>query len=512
MADKTTLDDVKRIAWAACDTFRGVIDASEYKDFILVFLFLKYVSDVWKEHYAEAQERYGDDDLRIRRRMERERFVLPVGSSFDDLHRQRNADNVGELIDETFEAIAEANKPKIGDAFADVMFNSETKLGDTRNRNRRLKSLIEDFAKLDLRPSRVAADGKDHKTAEDVIGEAYIYLIERFGSEAGKKAGEFYTPRQVARVLAKIVAPQTGDRICDPACGSGSLLIRAAEEVGSKDFALFGQEVNRGTWGLARLNMFLHGIDGARIEWGDTLNDPKLVEGASLMKFDVVVANPPFSLDKWGAENAERDRFGRFFRSVPPKSKGDWAFITHMVEAAKTREGRIAVVVPHGVLFRSGKEGLIRKAMIEENLLDSVVGLPPNLFQTTSIPVAVLLFDRRRERGGTLEARREIFFIDGSRDFQPGKNQNQILDEHVNRIIATHSTRQNVERYARAVPVEEIAENDFNLNIPRYIDTFQVPEGVDIAAVQKEIDALETELADLRGKMRSHLKELGIDV
>jgi len=512
MAETTTLDDVKRIAWAACDTFRGVIDASEYKDFILVFLFLKYVSDVWREHYQEAAARYGSDELRVRRRMERERFVLPSGASFEDLYRQRSADNVGELIDMALDALSEANKAKIGDAFADVMFNSETKLGDTRNRNRRLKSLIEDFAKLDLRPSRVAADGRDHKTAEDVIGEAYIYLIERFGSEAGKKAGEFYTPRQVARVLAKIVAAQAGDRICDPACGSGSLLIRVAEEIGTQDFALFGQEVNRGTWGLSRLNMFLHGIDGARIEWGDTLNDPKLVEGASLMKFDVVVANPPFSLDKWGAENAENDRFGRFFRGVPPKSKGDWAFITHMVEAAKTREGRVAVVVPHGVLFRGAREGVIRKAMIEANLLDAVIGLPPNLFQTTSIPVAVLLFDRRRESGGALEDRHDVFFIDASRDFQPGKNQNQLLDAHVNKIIAAHAARADVERYARSVPVAEIAENDFNLNILRYVDTFEAPEEVDIAAVQREIDELEAELAVLRVKMRDHLKELGIHV
>lgn len=512
MAEMTTLDDVKRIAWSACDTFRGVIDASEYKDFILVFLFLKYVSDVWKEHYQEADQRYQGDQLRIERKMARERFVIPKNASFDDLYRQRNADNIGELIDEALEAISEANKAKIGEAFADVMFNSETKLGDTRNRNRRLKTLIEDFAKLDLRPSRVVSNGEGHRTAEDVIGEAYIYLIERFGSEAGKKAGEFYTPRQVARILAKMAAPQPGERICDPACGSGSLLIKAAEEVGSKDFALFGQEVNRGTWGLARLNMFLHGIDGARIEWGDTLNDPKLVDGASLMKFDVVVANPPFSLAKWGAENAETDRFGRFWRGVPPKSKGDWAFITHMIEAAKTREGRVAVVVPHGVLFRAAKEGIIRKAVIEENLLDAVVGLPPNLFQTTSIPVAVLLFDRRREKGGELEKRDDVLFIDASRDFQPSKNQNQLLDEHVEKTVATHLARKDVDRYARVVSREEIRTNDYNLNLPRYVDMFEAAEEVDIATVQKEIDAMETELAELRGKMRGHLKELGIDV
>lgn len=512
MAEKTTLDDVKRIAWAACDTFRGVIDASEYKDYILVLLFLKYVSDVWNEHYEQTKERYGDDEVRLLRRMERERFVLPKRANFDDLYKHRNDDNIGELIDQALDAVAEANKAKIGDAFADVMFNSETKLGDTRNRNRRLKSLIEDFAKLDLRPSQVAADGKNHKTADDVIGEAYIYLIERFGSEAGRKAGEFYTPRQVALVLARIVAPEPGDRICDPACGSGSLLIRVAEQIGNKDFALFGQEVNRGTWGLARLNMFLHGVEGAKIEWGDTLNDPKLVDGANLMKFDVVVANPPFSLDKWGAEHAETDRFGRFFRGVPPKSKGDWAFITHMIEAAKTREGRVAVVVPHGVLFRAAREGIIRKAMIEENLLDTVIGLPPNLFQTTPIPVAVLLFDRRREKGGALEDRRDVLFIDASREFQAAKNQNQLLDAQVDRIVETQRERRIEDRYSRVVPAEEISGNDYNLNIARYVDTFEAPEEVDIAAVQKEIDALEDELVELRVKMRGHLKELGIDV
>ena len=258
--------------------------------------------------------------------------------------------------------------------------------------------------------------------------------------------------------------------------------------------------------------MFLHGIDGARIEWGDTLNDPKLVESGGLAKFDVVLANPPFSLDKWGAENAEKDRYGRFFRGVPPKSKGDWAFITHMIESAKTREGRVAVVVPHGVLFRGGKEGLIRKAVIEENLLDAVIGLPANLFQTTSIPVAVLLFDRRREKGGALEDRRDVFFIDASREFQPGKNQNNLLDSQVSRIVDTLHDRKDAERYSRSVPAGEVAENDFNLNIPRYVDTFEAAEEVDIVAVQKEIDALENELSELRVKMRTHLKELGLNV
>ena len=329
MIDPRKLDEVKKVAWAACDTFRGVVDATDYKDYILDFLFLKYISDVWAEHYEAARLRYGEDDARIRRRMDRERFVLPRGATFGDIHAQRDAENLGELINQALDAIEEANKTKLAGVFT-TDFNSETKLGPTRDRNRRLRNLISDFAKLDLRPSQVD---------EDIIGETYIYLIERFAAGAGKKAGEFFTPTQISRLLARLVDPRPGDRICDPACGSASLLIRTAEvieqEHGSHYYALFGQEVNSGIFGLARMNLFLHKKDGARIEWGDTLNDPKLIERDALMKFDVVVANPPFSLDKWLHEETGGDRFARFWRGMPPKSKGDWAFISHMVECAK---------------------------------------------------------------------------------------------------------------------------------------------------------------------------------
>ena len=361
MPDPITQSQVNQTAWAACDTFRGVVDAGQYKDYILVMLFLKYISDLWNDHVAAYRQRFGDDAARIRRRLERERFVLPAGASFYDLHAQRHEANIGERINIALEAIEDANRAKLDGVFRNVDFNSEANLGRTRDRNRRLRNLLEDFAKpaLDLRPSRVSGD---------IIGECYIYLISRFASDAGKKAGEFYTPAAVSRLLAKLAAPQPGDTICDPACGSGSLLIRAAEEVGSDNFALYGQEVNGATWALARMNMFLHAKDAARIEWCDTLNSPALVEGDGLMTFDAVVANPPFSLDKWGAENAAADRYERFWRGVPPKSKGDYGFITHMIEIARRRSGRVAVIVPHGVLFRGGAEGCIRRALIEENL------------------------------------------------------------------------------------------------------------------------------------------------
>ena len=519
MTDQISQQDVNNTAWAACDTFRGVVDPAQYKDYILVMLFLKYISDLWADHYAEYRNEYGDNEERIRRKLERERFVLPYIefrneesgqvterflADFNALHERRKAPNIGELINIVLDHIEEANKAKLEGVFRNIDFNSEANLGKTKDRNRRLENLLVDFAQLDLRPSRVS---------EDVIGNTYIYLIERFASDAGKKAGEFYTPKQVSKLLALLAAPRPGDRICDPTCGSGGLLVEAAalvEQQGSRDFALFGQEVNGSTWALARMNMFLHGKDAARIEWGDTINSPALVEADRLMRFNVVVANPPFSLDKWGAAEAQADRYNRFWRGVPPKSKGDFAFISHMIETALPQEGRVTVVVPHGVLFRGGAEGRIRRVLIEENLLDAVIGLPGNLFPTTSIPVAILVFDRAREKGGAREKCQDVLFIDASRDYQSSKNQNALLDEHMSRIVDTFQARQPVDKYAHVASLQEIAENDYNLNIPRYVDTFEEEEEIDVAAVEQEIERLEGELAEVRLRMNQYLKELGV--
>ncbi|MGY0557636.1 type I restriction-modification system subunit M [Lysobacter sp. A421] len=505
MTDQITQHQVNQAAWAACDSFRGAVDAGQYKDYILVMLFLKYISDLWNDHLVTYKKQFGGDDARIRRRLERERFVLPKGASFYDLYEQRSEANIGELINIALEQIEDANRTKLEGVFRNIDFNSEANLGRPKDRNRRLKNVLEDFAKpaLDLRPSRVT---------EDIIGECYIYLISRFASDAGKKAGEFYTPAQVSRLLTRLAAPKSGETICDPACGSGSLLIQASQQVGSDNFALFGQEVNGATWALARMNMFLHARDAARIEWCDTLNSPALVEGDHLMKFDVVVANPPFSLDKWGAENAAADPFSRYWRGIPPKSKGDYAFITHMIEIAKRETGRVAVIVPHGVLFRSGAEGRIRQALIEENLLDAVVGLPANMFTTTGIPVAILIFDRSREEGGANADRRDVLFIDASREFSPGKTMNLLGDAQVAKIVDTYEARTEVDKYSHCATPEEIAENGFNLNIPRYVDTFEPEEEIDVAAVQKDIDRIEAELVEVRAKMAGYLKELGVDV
>ena len=502
--DKAKQDQIHKALWSACDTFRGAVDPSEYKNYILVFLFLKYISDVWQEHYNEYKAKYGDNEERIQAKMKLERFVLPVGTSFYELFDKRNAENIGEEINKALDKIEDANKPKLDGVFRNIDFNSESNLGKTKDRNRRLKHLFDDFNKqeLDFSPSKVS---------EDVIGESYIYLISNFASSSGKKAGEFFTPRSISVLLAKLANPQKGARICDPACGSGSLLITAANEIGSNDYSLFGQESTGATYALARMNMFLHGVDSARIEWCDTLNNPQLIENDKLMQFDIVVANPPFSLDKWGEESAKDDKFKRFSRGIPPKSKGDFAFISHMIETAKKCSGRVAVIVPHGVLFRGASEGRIRQALIDENLLDAVIGLPQQLFQSTGIPVAILVFDRSRELGGKNQDRKDIVFIDASRDFESNKNQNKLRDADVERVIKTYRNCTAIDKYSAVVNIDEIKQNDYNLNIPRYVKTFDEEEEIDLKVAVAEVKQLEKELSEISKEMDGFLMELGIN-
>lgn len=501
MSTQINQDEINSILWKACDTFRGTVDASEYKNYILVMLFVKYISDVWQEHYETLTEKFGNDEEMILRRMQRERFVLPKGCNFQELFNQRNEANVGEIINIALEHIEETNKQKLSGVFRNIDFNSEANLGQTKDRNTRLKHLLDDFndTRLDLKPSRVGN--------LDVIGNAYEYLIARFAAGAGKKAGEFYTPAEVSELIAELVDPQAGERISDPTCGSGSLLIKCGNQLlkrGIKDFALYGQEITGATWALAKMNMFLHSMDNARIEWGDTIRNPKLIEDDTTMKFEVVVANPPFSLDKWGYEVASNDPYQRFHRGLPPQSKGDYAFILHMIETTTQDSGRVGVVVPNGVLFRGAAEGKIRQQLIEENLLDAVIGLPANLFFGTGIPAAVLLFKRNK-------ADNKVLFIDASRDYQSDKNQNRLRQTDIDKILTTYQARISVDKYAYLADIKELKENDFNLNIPRYVDTFEEEQEIDINAVQAEIVTLEAELADVKLQMVAYMKELGYE-
>ncbi|EIL95402.1 type I restriction-modification system subunit M [Rhodanobacter spathiphylli] len=523
----TTVDqnEINAAVWSACDTFRGTVDPSIYKDYVLTMLFLKYVSDVWQDHYDEYKTQYGDHPDLIEEMLKNERFVLPPRANFYALHEQRHSPGNGERIDKALHAIEDANIGKLRDVFQDISFNS-TKLGDEQQKNDILRHLLEDFAKpeLNLRPSRVGA--------LDIIGNAYEFLIKNFASTSGKKAGEFYTPPEVSTLMAQLMDPQEGEEISDPTCGSGSLLLKVGrlirERTGSRKYALYGQEAIGSTWALAKMNMFLHGEDNHRIEWGDTIRNPKLLDGeaawdpfsavrgkkkpasepsikpASLKHFDIVVANPPFSLEKWGHEGAEADTFSRFRRGVPPRTKGDYAFILHMIETMKPRSGRMAVVVPHGVLFRGAAEGRIRKQLIDENLLDVVIGLPEKLFYGTGIPAAILVFRKKKVDD-------KVLFIDASRDYRDGKNQNFLRDADLARIVDTVQARHSVDKYAYLASPAEIAGNDYNLNIPRYVDTFEEEAEIDLVAVRKERLELKAELAKLEEQMARYLKELGYE-
>ncbi|CED61470.1 Type I restriction enzyme M protein [Moritella viscosa] len=495
-------DDINKAVWSACDTFRGTVSSDTYKDFILTMLFLKYISDVYKDRYEELVAELGDIPELIEMQMANERFVLPKGASFWDLYERRHEAGNGSRIDEALHALEEANGSKLKNVFQDISFNTD-KLGEEKQKNAILRHLLEDFGKeeLSLRPSRVGS--------LDVIGNAYEYLIKHFAAGSGKSAGEFYTPPEVSDLLSIILEPQEGDQICDPACGSGSLLMKCGRQIrnnfnGSKKYALFGQEAIGSTWSLAKMNMFLHGEDNHRIEWGDTIRNPKLKTktGDALLHFDVVTANPPFSLDKWGHEDAAADEFGRFRRGVPPKTKGDYAFISHMIETLKPETGRMGVVVPHGVLFRASSEGKIRQQLIDENLLEAVIGLPEKLFFGTGIPAAILIFKKQKDD-------KNVLFIDASREFKSGKNQNVLTAENIQKIVDTYKARETTDKYSYVATIEEIAENDYNLNIPRYVDTFEEEAEIDLMAVRSERLALQTELSALEAEMAGYLEELG---
>jgi len=493
---KTTKETINQIVWKACDTFRGTMDSSEYKDYVLTMLFVKYLSDFYREKLEQLREKYGDNEARIARSLKREKFVLDESCTFEYLYRHKEAPNIGETINKALMRIEEDNRDKLEGIFRNVDFNSDIKLGRTKERNAILRHLLEDFAdeRLDLCPSKLEGG--------DVIGDAYEYLIAHFAGDAGKKGGEFFTPSSVSTLLAKLVEAKEGDRIYDPTCGSGSLLIKASKEVGSPNFAIYGQEKNGQTHALCKMNMFLHEINDADIAWGDTLRNPLHIEGDHLMKFDVVVANPPFSLDKWGAEELANDPYGRFKYGLPPKSKGDYAFVQHML-ASLNADGRMGVVLPHGVLFRGGSEGKIRKGILEDNLLDAVIGLPANLFFGTGIPACILIFKKRRKE-------KDVLFIDASREYNKEKNQNSIDDTHIAKILDVYRNRKEVEKYSHRATMEEIRENDYNLNIPRYVDTFEEEEPVDIEATKRRIAEIEKELAEVKKQMQGYLEELGL--
>lgn len=508
----TTKNDIERVLWNACDSFRGKIDSSRYKDYILSMLFVKYLSDVYKEKKENYSLKYNGDEIRVERAMSREVFILDKESTFDYLYSKRNDSEIGQTINIAFNSIEDKNSSKLRDVFRSIDFNSSIDFGEPKQKNAILRNLLEDFNNIDLRPSQL--------DSRDIIGDAYEYMISNFASDAGKKGGEFFTPSMVSELVARLVEPKENDRIYDPTCGSGGLLLKAFRQVKSKKVAVYGQEQNSQTWALCKMNMFLHDINDARIYQGDTLSAPKTIKDDKLMKFQVVVANPPFSLAKWDSGflssvsnekdnkkekmRADLDIYNRFEFGVPPTSKGDYAFVLHMLSSLDS-DGRMAVVLPHGVLFRGASEGKIREKIIENNLLDAVIGLPSNLFYGTGIPACILVFKKNR-------ITKDILFIDasGEENFEKGKNQNILRDCDVEKIISTYKKREVIKKYSYLASYEDIKENDYNLNIPRYVDTFEEEEMIDIEEVKKNIMNIENELIEVQNQMKKYLEELGL--
>ena len=496
-ADVLSVAQLEQYLWSAADILRGSIDSSDYKTYIFGLLFLKRLSDRFEEEAEKLIEKGESEDVAWSDPDEHQ-FFVPDRARWGAI--QRTANNIGETLNKACAALEEQN-PALEGVLAGIDYNDERRLGDARNRDTVLARLVQHFSQVSLRNDRMAEP--------DLLGRAYEYLIEQFADAAGKKGGEFYTPRMVVRLIVELLAPTERMRICDPTAGSGGMLIECAHFIerqggNPRNLTLHGQEKNLGTWAICKMNMLLHGLPDARIEKGDTIRDPKLVEEAELLLYDRVIANPPFSLDEWGRDVAESDGYGRFRFGVPPKTKGDLAFVQHMV-AVLNAAGRLGVVMPHGVLFRGSAEGKIRQGLLQEDLFEAVIGLAPNLFYGTGIPASILVLNREKPA----ERKGKVLFIDASGEFEEGSNQNRLRDRDIEHISKAFHAFADVEKYARVVPLAEIEQNDWNLNISRYVDTSDEEERIDVGEAVRKLRELEQERAAAEATMNRYLTELG---
>jgi type I restriction enzyme M protein len=465
--------------WEAANILRGPVDASDFKTFIFPLLFFKRISDVYDEEFAQALKE-SDGDIAYAQFAENHRFQIPEGCHWRDVRSKTT--NLGQAIQRAMREIEKANPNTLYGIFGDAPWSNKDRLSDAL-----LRDLIEHFSRITL---------ANRDINDDILGQAYEYLIKKFADQTNRKAGEFYTPRSVVRLMVKILDPKEGETIYDPTCGTAGMLLGAIQHVKESGGnvrklwgKLFGQEKNLTTSAIARINLFLHGIEDFQIVRGDTLRDPAFFTGDSLATFDCVIANEPFSVERWGEEMWVNDRYGRNFAGVPPRSSADYAFVQHMLKSMVSGTGRMAVVLPHGVLFRMGVEGKIRRTILEMDKLEAVIGLGPNLFYGTGLAACILVFRARKKP----DRRSRVLIINASSVFKKGRNQNALLPEHVDQIFGWYREYKNVKGIAKIATLEEIAANDYNLNIPRYVEQVSDQETI---TVKQAVENLKSALAD----------------
>lgn len=490
-----TQQQLEQTLWKAANALRGPVDPGDFKAYVFPVLFFKWISDNWDFKHAEAVAEW-EEDLTDEIESDYHVFDIPAGSHWADIFETTT--NVGATLRDALQGIESANPERLAGVFGDVNWANEDRLP-----NSALKNLLKSFHSVTLNPDTVTGD---------MLGAAYEYLLREFAEASGKKAGEFFTPRHVVHLLVKILDPQPKESIADPACGSAGMLVETMNAVrlhggDPRTMRLHGQEINLTTSAIAKMNLYLHGLDDFKIVRGDTFGNPQLLNGAELQKFDVTLANPPFSLQNWGADKWATDPYGRAVGGVPPKGNADWAWIQHMIATMKRRTGRVGVIMPHGVLFRGGQEAKIREEILGLDLLEAVIGLPTNLFYATSIPVAILVFRATKPEG----RKNHVLFIDASGQVEPGKNQNTLSEKNVDAIDAAYKYGASIDGTdlnPRLVHIAEIADNGFDLNIGRYIKGEAAAEA-DVAGALAAMFAAQEELLKAQGTLATKLKAAG---